>query len=240
MANNRMVNIFVPVKDSLETAEKAIRCISVWDTPFTIWNDRSTDENTARLHALQQELGFRLIDVATITDHPSPNYRLMLIQAQREALAAKEHLVIVESDVLVQPDTLQRMLDAAQTPDCGMVAAITHDAEGNINFPYLYARKYNNTIIKHYNNTTKRLSFCCTLLTYDFLRAFDFNNLNPEKDWFDVTISGESRKLGFVNLLLTDTPVTHLPHSSRPWKQLKYTHPLKYYFLKLIRKRDKI
>lgn len=233
-----MVNIYIPVKDAIDTAEQAFLRLVAWNTPFTVWNDRSSDENTARLHILQKELGFRLIDVAAITDHPSPNYRMLLIQAQREALAANNHLVIVESDVLVQPDTLQRMLDAAQTPHCGMVAAITHDADGNVNFPYLYARKYPTT--NDNRPTTKRLSFCCTLITNAFLQTFDFNSLNPDKDWFDVTISNESRKLGFTNLLLTDTPVTHLPHSSRPWKQLKYTHPLKYYFLKLFHRRDKI
>ena len=236
MVNSPIVNIYLPVKDALDTAEQAIRCLAAWGVPFTIWNDRSTDENTARLHALQQELGFRLIDVATITDHPSPNYRMLLVQAQREALETNRHLVIVESDVLVRPDTLERMLKAAQTPQCGMVAAITHDADGNVNFPYLYARKYP----QDQRPTTKRLSFCCTLITNAFLQAFDFDTLNTDKDWFDVTISNESRKHGFINLLLTDTPVTHMPHSSRPWKQLKYTNPLKYYWLKLIRRRDKI
>ena len=231
-----MVNIYLPVKDALDIAEQAIRCLTAWNTPFTVWNDRSSDENTARLHVLQQELGFRLIDVATITDHPSPNYRLLLLQAQREALESNSHLVIVESDVLVQPDTLDRMLRAAQTPACGMVAAVTHDADGNVNFPYLYARKHP----AGQHPTNKRLSFCCTLVTNALLKAFDFNNLNQDKDWFDITISNESRKHGFTNLLLTDTPVTHLPHASRPWKQLKYTNPIKYYFLKLIRHRDKI
>ena len=106
---------------------------------------------------------------------------------------------------------------------------------------YLYAKsKEQGAKSKDCVATTKRLSFCCTLLTNAFLQAFDFANLNPDKDWFDVTISNESRKHGFTNLLLLGTPVTHLPHASRPWKQLKYTHPLKYYWLKLIHGRDKI
>ena len=183
-----MVKIYIPVKDAVDIAEQAIRHLAAWNTPFTVWNDRSTDENTARLHRLQAELGFELIDVATITDHPSPNYLMLLKRAQKEALQTHAHLVIVESDVLVQPDTLQQMLKAAETKNCGMVAAITHDREGNINFPYLYARSYRRDAM-HCVSTNKRLSFCCTLLTNAFLRAFDFEGLNPDKDWFDVTIS---------------------------------------------------
>jgi hypothetical protein len=34
--------------------------------------------------------------------------------------------------------------------------------------------------------------------------------------------------------------VTHRPHASRPWKQLKYKNPLKYYWLKLTKGLDKI
>ena len=178
-----------------------------------------------------------MVCYGSYVNQPEAEFSLQFMQAQREALAEKAHLVIVESDVLVRPETLQRMLAAAETDQCGMVAAVTHDTDGNINFPYLYAQKYKNENVRICD---KRFSFCCTLLTNAFLQAFDFETLNPEKDWFDVTITNESRKHGFNNLLLLDTPVTHMPHASRPWKQLKYTHPLKYYWLKLIHKRDKI
>ena len=228
--------IYMPVKDAMPTAEQAIRHLCAWGVPFTVWNDRSTDENTTRLHALQRELGFTLLDVAELTDHPSPNYLMLLQRAQSEATAKHTHLVIVESDVLVQSDTLTELMEAANTQQTGLVAAITHDTDGHVNFPYLYAQKLPTGHIA----TNKRLSFCCTLLTYDFLKAFPFTDLNPNKDWFDVTISKAARKTGFTNILLTDTPVTHLPHASRPWKQLKYTHPLKYYWLKLTHGRDKI
>lgn len=237
MVNGKLVNIVMPVKDAVDVAEKAIRCLCGWEMPFMVWNDRSTEENTARLHALQEELGFTLIDVAELTDHPSPNYLMLLQRAQAECLATDRDLVIVESDVLVQADTLQRMLSAADTASCGMVAAVTHDTERKINFPYLYAKKYKN---ENVCVCDKRFSFCCTLLTNAFLRAFDFAQLDPTKDWFDVTISKMSRKLGFKNLLLLDAPVTHMPHASRPWKKLKYTNPLKYYWLKLTHGRDKI
>ena len=116
-----------------------------------------------------------------------------------------------------------------------MVAAVTTDEQGQINFPYEYAQK-----IKTDGPCTKRFSFCCTLLTNAFLQAYDFAQLNERKDWYDVYISRKSRQLGFVNILQVTNPVLHKPHSSRPWKQLKYSHPFLYYWNKLIHGRDKI
>lgn len=119
-----------------------------------------------------------------------------------------------------------------------MVAAVTVDGEGEINFPYLYARKMSteqSTI-----STTKRFSFCCTLLTNEFLASYSFERLDPTKQWYDVAISHQSLHRGFCNLLMLDNRVLHRPHSSRPWKQLKYTNPLKYYWLKLTKRRDRI
>ena len=42
------------------------------------------------------------------------------------------------------------------------------------------------------------------------------------------------------NFLFMDLPVVHRPHQRRPWKQLKYKNPLKYYWLKFTRGLDKI
>ena len=72
------------------------------------------------------------------------------------------------------------------------------------------------------------------------IRAFDFRQLDPTKNWFDVTISHEALKQGFQNYLFTTLPVWHRPHGSRPWKQLKYKNPLKYYWLKYTKGLDKI
>lgn len=72
------------------------------------------------------------------------------------------------------------------------------------------------------------------------LKAFDFQTLDPSKNWYDVTISHESLKRGFQNYLFTTLPVWHRPHSDRPWKQLKYKNPLKYYWLKYTKGLDKI
>ena len=118
----------------------------------------------------------------------------------------------------------------------GISVAVTTDESGTINFPYLYAKGRKPGIY----DEKKRFSFCCTLLTTDFLQAFDFHLLDASKNWFDVTISHESINHGFHNYLFINLPVLHRPHGSRPWKQLKYTNPLKYYWLKFTKGLDKI
>ena len=235
------LHIITPVKDSLDTTLKTIECISKAEKSFsanyTIYNDFSSEETTERLNTSAQKFDYEIINLKDITNHPSPNYLLVLQMAQKKALSDDAHLLIIESDVLVQRDTIQKLYDYCKLLDRpGMIAAITTDADGVVNFPYLYARNFKSKVV----NTKKRLSFCCTLLTNDFLKQFDFALLNPEKSWYDVFISHKSIELGFNNYLVTTLPVLHLPHSSRPWKQLKYTNPIKYYWRKLIDKRDKI
>ena len=235
------IHIITPVKDSIELTLQTAEAImaSEFSVPFkyTIYNDFSTDENTAKLEEASAKLGFELVNLKDITDHPSPNYLLVLQMSQKKAVEAESGLLIVESDVIVKPHTLQTLYDKAmQNADCGMAAAVTVDEQGNINFPDLYAKgKVNREF-----STRKRFSFCCTLLTLKYLQAFDFHLLNPEKHWHDVTISHQSLKLGFKNYLYTNNPVWHRPHGSRPWKQLKYTNPLKYYWLKFTKGLDKI
>ena len=76
--------------------------------------------------------------------------------------------------------------------------------------------------------------------TNEFLQAYNFEQLDESKNWYDVTISHMAQKMGFENILQISNPVLHRPHSSRPWKQLKYTNPLLYYWRKLTQGRDKI
>ncbi len=228
--------IIMPVKDSVEIAQQAIRAIVKSGYSLTVYNDNSTPDNTARLHTLAQETGIQVIDIAAITSHPSPNYRYVLIDSRRKALEAGVPLIIIESDVIVEEHTIERML-ATQKEGVGMIAAVTHNEAGEVNFPYEYAHDWKAAPIE----TKKRFSFCCTLLTTDLMRAMDWETmLDPEKNWYDVTISHESVRIGFRNILLMDTPVIHKPHSSRPWKQLKYTNPLLYYWRKLTQHKDKI
>ena len=195
------------------------------------------DENTKRLEEASKELNFRLVNLSDITTHPSPNYLLVLQRSQQEAIAADAGLLIVESDVVVKKNTLQELYDgAAARSGCAIAAAVTVDENGVINYPYLHAKGNEGKVYAE----KKHCSFCCSLLTPEFLRAFDFRQLDPTKNWFDVTISHEALKQGFQNYLFTTLPVWHRPHGSRPWKQLKYKNPLKYYWLKYTKGLDKI
>lgn len=235
------LHILTPVKDSIESTLDTIKAImaSKLDVPYTytIYNDFSTEETTRQLEEAQKKYGFRLINLADVTTHPSPNYLLVLQMAQAEAIQDEAALLIVESDVTVKPNTLQGLIDGSMSnPDCGIAASVTVNEVGEINYPYDYAKGKENQVI----DNRKHCSFCCSLLTLDLLKAFDFHKLDATKNWFDVTISHKSLELGLHNYLFTNLPVWHRPHASRPWKQLKYKNPLKYYWLKFTKGLDKI
>ena len=234
MENNPNVHIVMPVKDSISTAEESIRAIVQSGYTLTVYDDNSTAENAARLDTLATELGINVIHLRDYTDHPSPNYRWVLIDAQDKCLKNGENLLIIESDVIVRTSTINKLCEKVK-PRIGLIAAATTSENGTINFPYEYARG-----IKEDGVCKKRISFCCTLLTNELLQAYDFNQLDPSKNWYDVHISHVSRKLGFDNILQVSNPVLHKPHSSRPWKQQKYTNPLLYYWRKITQRKDKI
>lgn len=231
--------VITPVKDSLKTTMETIQSIqnSTGNFYYCIFNDFSTEETTQMLKSLSIKNNFELINLAEITTSPSPNYRLVLQMAQKKALELGLPLIIIESDVEVEKDTLSELISHSKSlPKCGMVAAITRDAEGKINFPYLNFRYTTKEIIK----TRHSLSFCCTLLTPELLKQYDFQTLSAEKHWYDVSISRKSIQLGRYNYLLLSHSVLHKPHSSRPWKHLKYKNPIKYYYQKLIKRLDRI
>ncbi len=239
----KCLHIITPVKDSIELTIETVKAVLESDISvpytYTVYNDFSTPENTIKLEKASKEFGFNLVNLADITDHPSPNYLLVLQMCQREAIKSEAGLLIVESDVVVKKDTIQALFDGAMRyGKCGIVAAATVDQSGKINYPYNYAQGRENQVYV----VEKHCSFCCSLLSLDFLKSFDFNTLNPTKNWFDVTISHESIKRGFTNYLFTINNLTvwHRPHSSRPWKLLKYKNPLKYYWIKYTKGFDKI
>jgi hypothetical protein len=232
--------VVTPVKNALENTLETIQAVaaSVIPVKHYVYNDKSDAPTKEGLIKYQAQYGYELIHIEDLTDHPSPNYKLVLQEAQKKALALQVPLIIVESDVVVKPDTFQKLVSWVSNPKVGMVGAITVDAQGIINFPYLKFKNKSlqNPILK----TTKSLSFCCTLLTVPYLSQYSFMDLDVTKDWYDTFISKKSIELGFENYVLLDVPVFHKPHGSRPWKMLKYTNPLKYYFLKFTQRRDKI
>ena len=231
--------VITPVKNSIDLTEKTIRAVmdSVdrQQMRYVVYDDFSDCETVQRLDALACELCFEVVHLSDFIESPSPNYRYILQKAQERALEEGEHLVIVESDVVINRDTFVK-LNSAVEEGVGLVASVTVDEKGEINFPYLFAKKWR----EEDKATKKRISFCCTLLTNELLKLYDFSNLDSRKNWYDVFISHKSVELGLRNILLMSDKVLHRPHSSRPWKLLKYTNPVKYYWIKYTKGFDKI
>jgi hypothetical protein len=233
------VLVITPVKNSIETTLDTARAIAASGVPVrhVIFNDFSTEETKARLEESRSKIGYELIHIEDLTDHPSPNYKLVLQLSQKMALEAGLPLLVVESDVVIKPDTISRLLSSrSKGANMGLAGSVTVDESGVVNFPYLKFKGVKDPIIY----TQRSLSFCCTLFSLDFLKSYDFAGLDEAKDWYDTFISKKSIELGFENVVLMDAPVWHRPHASRPWKQLKYTNPIKYYFLKFWKGLDKI
>lgn len=232
--------VITPVKDALQATLETIQAISEANGNYEYWvfNDYSTDKTKEALEKASSTKGFNLVNLEEVTSNPSPNYKTVLQIAQKKALKAGVPLIIVESDVKVNQDTLEKLLQfAQQNPKTGLVGAITHDEEGRVNFPYL---KFKQLKSKEPTKTNRSLSFCCTLINNGFLEKYDFTDLDNSKDWYDTHISQKAVALGFENFILPALPVWHRPHASRPWKQLKYKNPILYYFRKWFLGKDKI
>ncbi|MDF2156955.1 glycosyltransferase [Algoriphagus sp. CAU 1675] len=233
------VLVITPVKNSIETTLDTAKAIAASDVPVRhlIFNDFSTEETKAQLEEHKDKIGYGLVHLEEITDTPSPNYKLVLQMAQKAALEKNIPLLVVESDVVVKPNTISQLLSHQKSHGKpGLTGSVTVDEKGQVNFPYLKFKRVKKAEIE----TQRSLSFCCTLFSLEFLKAYDFAGLDDAKDWYDTFISKKSLDLGFKNYVLMDAPVWHRPHASRPWKQLKYSNPLKYYFLKFWKGLDKI
>ncbi len=232
--------IITPVKDSLITLRDTISSISGQSGNFEhfIFDDFSSAETRKWIDTNSSNMGYQVIGLEKHTAKKSPNYRTILLMARELSLKKDAHLIIVESDVILPPDILNGLNRLAdELPNAGMIGSVTVDPNGKVNFPYLYASDDGKTgtyISEH------SLSFCCTLLTNNLLTKFNFNELPETLDWFDVPITKRSRSLGFKNYISKDLTVLHQPHGSRPWKMLKYTNPVLYYFKKIINRRDRI
>lgn len=233
------VLVITPVKNSIETTLDTARAIAASDVSVrhVIFNDFSTAETKAQLEQNRAAIGYELIHIEELTDHPSPNYKLVLQLAQKMAMDGAMPLLVIESDVVIKPNTVSQLISYQKKHrKTGLVGAVTVDEQGVVNFPYLKFKGNKESVIQ----TQRSLSFCCTLFTLEFLASYDFAGLDEAKDWYDTFISKKSIELGFANAVLMNAPVWHRPHGSRPWKQLKYSNPLKYYFLKFWKGMDKI
>lgn len=231
--------VITPVKNSIETTLDTAKAISESEikVKHIIFNDFSNPETKKELERNQKKFGYELVHLEEITNHPSPNYKLVLQISQKKALEFGLPLLVVESDVVVKRDTIRKLLDyQKQKENSGLVGSVTVDEKGEVNFPYLKFKNVKDPII----STKRSLSFCCTLFSESFLESYDFTGLDDAKDWYDTFISSKSLEKGFENYVLMNAPVWHRPHGSRPWKQLKYKNPLKYYFLKFWKGLDRI
>ncbi|MBT0811046.1 glycosyltransferase [Litoribacter ruber] len=231
--------VITPVKDALENTLQTAKAISAssLELEHVIYNDFSSQETRRALEENSGDLGYRLVNLEDVVDTPSPNYKVVLQMAQKEALKRGLPLVVVESDVEVKQHTLKQMLDFSKLhKNSGLIGAITVNFDGEVNFPYLKFKDVKEPVVK----TTRSLSFCCTLFTPEFMGKYDFKNLDNSKDWYDTFMSYKSVELGFDNFILMETPVLHKPHGSRPWKMLKYSNPIKYYWKKFWGGKDKI
>ena len=226
--------IITPVKNAIDTTIKSINAVRAHepDISYYVYNDNSDEPVTATLKRLSASLKFTLVHLSDITSKPSPNYDIILREAQKKALEQDKHLIIVESDVVIRSGTIPSLLEFAdQQEKLAMVAAITVDESGEINYPFVPFKDVPEKIIP----TRKIMSFSCTLITNEFMKDYSFADLDHSQDWFDTIISEDAIKMGFSNIILKDVSVIHYPHSSRPWKYLKYKNPLKYYFIKIFK-----
>ena len=181
---NDQLHIIMPVKDSIAIAERAIHSIVDCGYTLCVYDDNSLPENAQRLDKIAAEKHIQVVHVSSLTDHPSPNYRLVLQQSQQQALIENKHLLIVESDVIIKANTLNRMLEEVQK-GVGMVAAVTVDEQGEYNFPYHYLHRLRYRFLsKKTIDTKKRFSFCCTLLTNELLKK-----ATPWEQWGYVPVA---------------------------------------------------
>ena len=85
----KCLHIITPVKDSIDSTLETVKAIMESDilVPFTytVYNDFSTEENTHRLEEAARQWNFRLVNLSDLTDHPSPNYLLVLQTAQKRS-----------------------------------------------------------------------------------------------------------------------------------------------------------
>lgn len=98
------VLVITPVKDSIATTLETATAISssTMNLRHKIYNDFSEEATRKTLEENSPFIGYELVNLEDITDTPSPNYRLILQMAQKEALEKNLPLLIIESDVVIK------------------------------------------------------------------------------------------------------------------------------------------
>jgi len=104
--------VITPVKDSLQNTLETIQAInnSEVEIQHIVYNDFSNKKTKLSLQDNSIKLCYQLINIEEITNSPSPNYILILKQAQKLALKKGLPLIIVESDVKIKPNTLEQLI----------------------------------------------------------------------------------------------------------------------------------
>ena len=114
------LHIITPVKDSIDSTLETIQAVLssrlVPPHTYTVYNDFSTPENTAKLEQAANEMGFKLVNLSDLTSHPSPNYLLVLQRERRACLEKDAALLIVESDVIVKSDRAKSLTATSIAP----------------------------------------------------------------------------------------------------------------------------
>jgi len=229
--------VLIPFRDSLTTLQRTILALKkpAPEIPLLLCDDASSAQCLKELNTWLETQNWSKVDVLSLpVGEDAPQYGLALRAGLQRAHNEMRQLLVVESDVEVLPGVvlgLQRVLQ--RKPDAVMAGAVTIDPEGVWNFPYAgtfrAAKLRSSPLIRR-----RSLSFCCTLLDHGFVDHL-LHTPFPDTGWMDLKISAMARKLGTLWLAL-DLQVVHHPHSSRPWKLLKYKNPLLYYFYKITRR----
>ena len=136
------VLVITPVKNAIETTLDTARAIAASSVKVkhVIFNDFSTAETKDSLEKHREEIGYELIHIEDLTDHPSPNYKLVLQLAQQQAVEAGIPLLVVESDVVVTPKTSvsskacnARLMDSFRSlPQTASLASMGSNADETI------------------------------------------------------------------------------------------------------------
>lgn len=139
--------VITPVKNSIETTLETAAAIQASTVPVThkIFNDFSSPETKALLDQNAPKIGYELVHLEEITDTPSPNYKLVLQMAQKEAVAMQLPLLVVESDVTVEKDTIKRERIAFMNSK--HAAFFARELNGPLRFRRSWSKPYN-TMLK--------------------------------------------------------------------------------------------